>query len=160
MHKIIAGLAVLLVLPLCALAEGENALYKGGFQYNEAGAAPPRDDGLYRALGGQENIAAFTREFVGLLAQDERIGHFFKGVDLDHLGQRLTEQFIALSGGPVPYGGHDMKAMHDGLGITKSDFNRLAEDLQSAMDHHDVSFATQNRLLALLAPMERAIVTK
>jgi hemoglobin len=160
MHKTIAALAALLILPLCALAQGDDALYKGGFQYKDAGASPPHDDGLYRDLGGQENIAAFTREFVGLIAQDERIGHFFKRVDLDHLRERLTEQFIALSGGPVPYGGHDMTQIHDGLGITKSDFNRLAEDLQSAMAHHDVPFATQNRLLALLAPMERAIVTK
>jgi hemoglobin len=53
-----------------------------------------------------------------------------------------------------------MKKAHTGLHITNAAFNRLAEDLRLAMDKHGVSFATQNRLLALLAPMQRTIVTQ
>jgi hemoglobin len=53
-----------------------------------------------------------------------------------------------------------MAEVHSTLGITNADFNRLAEDLQVAMDHHGVSFPTQNRLVALLASMQRVVVTK
>jgi hemoglobin len=41
-----------------------------------------------------------------------------------------------------------------------ADFNALVEDLQLAMDDSEIPFATQNRLLAILAPMERDIVNK
>jgi len=72
----------------------------------------------------------------------------------------LTDQFIELSGGPVTYHGRDIAEVHSTLGITNADFNRLAENLQVAMDHHGVPFPTQNRLVALLASMQRAVVTK
>ncbi|MGO8915128.1 MAG: group I truncated hemoglobin [Stellaceae bacterium] len=160
-RKSLVALALCLALPVSAMAQAEkNDLFKGGFQYNDMGATPPKDDSLYRALGGKEKIAAFTTEFVGLIAKDDRIGHFFVDIDLDHLGQMLTDQFIELSGGPVAYAGRDMAEVHRSLGIANADFNRLAEDLQAAMDHHDVPFATQNRLVALLASMQRAVVTK
>ena len=53
-----------------------------------------------------------------------------------------------------------MDESHRKFGITNGDFNALVEDLQTAMNHADVPFGTQNRLLALLAPMQRDIVTR
>lgn len=134
--------------------------YRGGFQYNTMGATPNKSDSLYKDLGGAEKITAFTKDFVVMIAADPQIGKFFAGVDLDHLTKQLTDQFIDLSGGPVKYSGRDMTEVHAPLAITDADFNKLAEDLQIAMDKHDVSFATQNRLVALLASMQRAVVTK
>ena len=40
------------------------------------------------------------------------------------------------------------------------DFNALVEDLQDGLDASGVDFATQNRLLARLAPMHNDIVTR
>lgn len=40
------------------------------------------------------------------------------------------------------------------------DFNALAEDLQVSMNKEHVSFPAQNQLLAKLAPMQHAIVTR
>ena len=153
------GLCLSLPFGGCA-TDVESGPHRGGFQYNATGAVPGKDDSLYRDLGGQENISAFTIEFVGLISKDDRIGHFFTNVNLDHLGQELTEQFIDLSGGPIKYTGREMAEVHGSLGITNADFNRLAEDLQVAMNHHNVPFATQNRLIALLASMQRVVVTK
>jgi hemoglobin len=53
-----------------------------------------------------------------------------------------------------------MHDAHKGLHLTNADFNALVEDLQAGMDKAGVSFATQNRLLARLAPMNRDVVTK
>ena len=161
MIRILAVVAAIgAVAPAVAADADKNPLFKGGFQYNDAGTRPATNDGLYQALGGKEKIGAFTAEFVDLIGKDDRIGHYFAGVDLDHLRQMLTDQFIELSGGPVTYVGRDMNEVHSSLGITRADFNRLAEDLQVAMDHHGVPFSTQNRLIALLASMQRAVVTK
>lgn len=46
------------------------------------------------------------------------------------------------------------------VGIAKKDFNVLVEVLQPSMDDASIPFTTQNRLLALLAPMHRDIVTR
>jgi hemoglobin len=53
-----------------------------------------------------------------------------------------------------------MSQAHKGLHLTNADFNALVEDLQSGMDKAGVPFATQNRLLARLAPMHRDVVTR
>ena len=52
-----------------------------------------------------------------------------------------------------------MKDAHADLKITRADFNALVEVLQQAMREAGIPSATQNRLLALLAPMHREIVT-
>lgn len=39
-------------------------------------------------------------------------------------------------------------------------FNALVEDLQVAMDKSGIPSRTQNKLLALLAPMQRIVVIK
>lgn len=53
-----------------------------------------------------------------------------------------------------------MAAAHKALGLKDMDFNALVEDLQDGLDASGVDFATQNRLLARLAPMHKDIVTR
>ncbi len=53
-----------------------------------------------------------------------------------------------------------MVAAHKGLHLNTDSFNALVEDLKRAMDQSAIPFSTQNRLLALLAPMYRDVVTK
>jgi hemoglobin len=51
-----------------------------------------------------------------------------------------------------------MATAHENFTITAADFNALVEALQRAMNQRGIAFSTQNRLLALLAPMNRDIV--
>ena len=53
-----------------------------------------------------------------------------------------------------------MAAAHQGLDLSRAKFNAVAEDLQTAMRQIGIPYWTQNRLMALLAPMQRDIVTK
>lgn len=114
---------------------------------------------LYQALGEKSGIDAFVSDFVDRMFQDPRIKSFFKDTKASALKESLAEQFCALSGGPCVYQGADMRDVHADLEIHKGDFNALVEDLQRAMDAHGVAFSQQNRLLALLAPMHRDIIT-
>ena len=54
----------------------------------------------------------------------------------------------------------DMTTVHQDLKITNAMFNALTEDLQIAMERHNVPNSVANKLVAKLAPMQRAIVTK
>lgn len=118
------------------------------------------DDATYRGLGGEKGIKNIVATLVTLIQADPRIKESFSDSDMKHVGMRLEEQFCMLSGGPCVYKGEDMGDSHKGLKVTNAQFNALAEDLQIAMERHGVPSHVQNKLIAKLAPMQRAIVTK
>ena len=115
--------------------------------------------GLYQALGEQAGISKLTDDFVNRLVKDPRIGGQFKNTNLPNLKKSLSDQFCNLSGGPCNYKGPDMKTVHSQMDINKANFNALVEVLQEAMDSQGIAFSQQNRLLALLAPMHKDIIT-
>jgi hemoglobin len=125
-----------------------------------AGNTPLRDDSAFKAFREKAGIDRISADFVGRISTDPRIGKYFQDVDLQRLSMELAAQFCYLLGGPCQYTGRDMKTVHAAMGLGQDDFNALAEDLQDAMDKEGISFSVQNRLIAKLAPMERAIVTK
>ena len=123
-------------------------------------AAHAGDDALYRALGDQAGVASLMTDFVTRLKRDTRTEIFFRQTRVDGLAEALTDQVCVLAGGPCKYEGATMAKAHADLAIGRADFNALVEVLQDTMDERGIPFATQNRLLALLAPMHRDIVTR
>lgn len=121
--------------------------------------APAAPAGLYAALGEKPGIDRLAGDFVARLLRHPRIGAHFQEAKPEALQQSLAEQFCALSGGPCTYQGADMLDVHADMDINKGDFNALVEVLQRAMDAQGIAFSQQNRLLALLAPMHRDIIT-
>jgi hemoglobin len=123
-------------------------------------ARPARaaDDALFQAFGGKPGLVRLVDDFVPRLVADPRLHTFFEKADLEHLKEGLVAQFCEVSGGGCAYGGPTMAVAHQDMEIRTSDFNALVEDLQHAMDAQGLPFATQNRLLAKLAPMHREIV--
>jgi hemoglobin len=118
------------------------------------------DDATFRGLGGQQGIKNIVATFIPLVLADARIKESFADSDMKHVGMRLEEQFCMLSGGPCEYKGEEMKEVHAGLKVTNAQFNALTEDLQIAMERNGIPSHVQNKLVAKLAPMQRAIVTK
>lgn len=147
-HRTLIALAIALgaVLAPPAFAQGTAAM-----------ATAPA--GLYQALGEKPGITRLMDDFVNRVVKDPRIGGHFKDVKPAALKESLTDQICQLSGGPCKYEGADMKSAHADMDINKGHFNALVEVLQSAMDAQGIPFAQQNRLLALLAPMHRDVIT-
>jgi hemoglobin len=123
-------------------------------------AQPQLDDTLYRQLGGQSGLVKLTDDFMQRLLADPRMNPFFKDTDQKEFKAQLAAQFCEVSGGPCQRKGKDMKTVHDGQDITKSNFNALVEVLQQSMVAQGIPFTAQNRLLAKLAPMHREIINK
>jgi len=124
------------------------------------GMAHASDDTLCQDMGGVDNIKKIASDTLDNALADDRIKHTFDNSNIDRVREKLEEQFCAVAGGPCKYSGHSMKEAHKGLNLTNADFNAIVEDLQKAMDKDGVPFATQNRFLARLAPMQRDVVTK
>jgi len=127
---------------------------------NPAGGAPIGGQSVYRAFHEQPGIDRIIDDSVARWTVDPRIARRFAGRNLVRLRLELKAQVCYLVGGPCAYEGKDMRAAHAGMGLENRDFNALAEDLQLAMDKEHVPFSAQNRLLAKLAPMQRAIVSR
>lgn len=119
---------------------------------------PSADDSLYRAFGGHSGLVRLMDDFMERLLADARMRPFFQDADQAAVKKQLVLQVCELSGGPCRRDGPTMKEAHDGMDITRGDFNALVEVLQDAMDAQGVPFRAQNRLLARLAPMHRDIV--
>ncbi len=118
-----------------------------------------KDNSLYIALGAQAGITQLSDDFVTRLVADKRLRPFFEKTNLPHFKLQLADQFCVVSGGPCVYKGADMKSSHANFDIAKADFNALVEVLQQSMDAKGIPFRAQNRLLALLAPMHREVIT-
>lgn len=117
------------------------------------------NDTLFQALGAKPGLEALMGVFVAGLKADGRIGAQFKDTKSSYLQEQLVDQFCVVSGGPCTYKGADMKTSHANMEITKNQFNALVEVLQVAMEKQGIPFATQNQLLARLAPMHRDVIT-
>jgi hemoglobin len=118
------------------------------------------DDTLYADMGGQPGIDRLVDASVDAYLADPRINAVFDESNMDRVRQEFKVQFCQVAGGPCAYTGHDMTEAHKGLHLTNSDFNAVVEDLQSAMETCGIGFATQNRFLARLAPMQHQVVTR
>jgi hemoglobin len=115
---------------------------------------------IFQAFGGKAGLVAIMNDFmVGLLA-DKRTAPFFKDTDNDRVKEQLVDQICEILNGGCVYKGAKMKPMHAEMGINREHFNGLVEQLQIAMDKNKVPFRAQNKLLAVLAPMHRDIITK
>ena len=115
---------------------------------------------LYDDLGGKDGLTKIVGYAVDAYAADPQLSAQFDNINFDWLKGRITLQFCQLTGGPCKYPGRDMYAAHKGLHIDSASFNAVVEDLEGAMDKAGVPFRTQNRLLALLAPMKKKIVSQ
>lgn len=118
------------------------------------------DDQLFQELGGQPGLAKIASDTTDNFLADDRIKATFDNTNMDRFRKLLGEQFCQVAGGTCTYTGRSMYETHKGLHLTNADFNAVVEDLQKALDKNGIPFATQNRFLARLAPMQHDIVTK
>lgn len=139
------------VLPALALAAALSAC---------AVAPPaPRGDALFGQLGGMPGIERIVSDTVDRSLADPRIAWSFDNTNHSRLKRLIAQQVCNLSGGPCPRRERGMGPAHRHLGLREAHFNALVEHLQDAMDAAGTPFRAQLRLLGLLAPMKREIVS-
>jgi hemoglobin len=113
---------------------------------------------LFASMGGEPVLRTAVDRFADIVEADDRINFTFAEADIAKFKQLLFEQLCEISGGPCHYTGRDMRTAHAKLKISSAEFNALAEDLYIALNKAGVSYRLQNKLMALLAPMQRDIV--
>ena len=123
------------------------------------GAQKPKT--LYERLGGYDAIAAVVDDFIGRLVADKQISRFFTGASTDskkRIRQLVVDQLCAATGGPCIYIGRSMKASHEGLGITESDWQVSVGHLVATLDKFKVPQKEKDELLAAVSSLKPDIV--
>jgi hemoglobin len=115
-------------------------------------------DTLFQQMGGAVKLHATIDKLVEIMLVDDRINFTFAETDLAKFNGLLYDQICELSGGPCKYTGRDMTTAHQKIKSTNEQFNALAEDLYKAFDAAGVPYRVQNKVMALLAPMQPQIV--
>jgi hemoglobin len=120
----------------------------------------PELAGVFKDFGGMPGLTALMDDLMTTMMADTRLHPFFANADRDRIKRQLAEQFCVILDGGCTFSGRDMKAAHASLGIDHANFNALVEDLQLAMQRRHIPFRSQNKLLAVLAPMHREIINR
>ncbi|WP_296679594.1 group 1 truncated hemoglobin [Novosphingobium sp.] len=123
-----------------------------------AHARPFSGDAMWRAFHGADGVSRVVDGMVDRSIADNRIADIFKARDLVRLRRTLKEQFCYILNGGCDYTGRTMQSAHKDLGVQTADMGALVEHLQAAMKAERIAFPAQNRFLAKLAPMKRAVI--
>jgi hemoglobin len=109
------------------------------------------DPTLYEQLGGKDALEAAVDLFYEKVLADDRIKHFFDGVDM---GKQRGKQKIFLAyafGGPVSYSGKDMRDAHKHLDLTEEHFAAVAGNLQATLQEMGVAEDLVEAVMAIAA---------
>jgi hemoglobin len=116
---------------------------------------------LYVRLGGYDRLLTVLDHVCARLVKDAQLGLFFKGHN--NLGKRrLRQMFVDYlcerAGGPVYYNGLGMKEAHEGLGISKGDWDVALRHFNEVFDMYKVTGAEREEMLAIIAGLKGDIV--
>jgi hemoglobin len=116
---------------------------------------------LYQWLGGYDVIAAIIDDLFARLQQDSFFARFGMGRSMDskrRTRQLVVDQICALAGGPCFYTGRDMKTAHEGLGITKAEWDINMQLTEAALDNLEIAEPERGELLSLFARYKGDII--
>ncbi len=123
----------------------------------------PKENSLYKRMGGYDVIAAVVDDFIGQLGKDEafkRFGGGRSGDSLHRTRQLVVDQICSLAGGPCVYIGRDTKTAHAGLAITQEEWDLSLKHFKTALDDQKVADAEQKEFIALIQKLHDDIVEK
>ncbi len=132
------GLSLLGLVAVVFLFRGRSKDTSG----NHASAPATEDQrSLYEQLGGAAAITQAVNIFYDKVLKDDRIKHFFDGVDMDNQAAK-QKAFLSLAfGGPNNYSGADMRRGHAHLvtkGLNDSHFDAVMENLGATLKELNV----------------------
>jgi hemoglobin len=96
---------------------------------------------LYEQLGGEAAVDAAVDIFYRKVLSDERISHFFEGLDMSKQAAKQKAFLTFAFGGPNNYTGTDMRTAHAKLvqnGLNESHFDAVMEHLGGTLQELNV----------------------
>ncbi len=99
-------------------------------------------ESLYEKLGGEAAVNAAVDIFYRKVLADDRINHFFDGVDMEKQAAKQKAFLTMAFGGPAHYTGKDLREGHKHLverGLNDSHVDAVLENLRETLEELDVA---------------------
>jgi hemoglobin len=119
------------------------------------------DNNIYEQLGGHNSIKAFVDELFSRVKKDKVIGRYwtYRGTDgLARERQLAIEYFEVLTEGSDYYSGRDMLKTHQGMGITKEDWQIFINHADSVMSDFSLPDKLKIKMLNLITELKDEII--
>lgn len=115
---------------------------------------------IYAEIGGSDAVDAVVSEFYDRVFADDRLVHFFEGMDMAALHAHQVQFISAVAGGPVEYTGDDMREAHAHLTIDDTDFDAVAEHLEAALRENGVCEENIEAIMTEVEALRNPIVDR
>lgn len=116
---------------------------------------------LYERIGGTAAVKAAVDIFYGKVLADQRIAHFFEGVDMARQNAKQRAFLIMAFGGPNAYTGADMRRGHAHLverGLGDSHFDAVVENLAATLQELGVSGSDISEVAAIAESVRKDVL--
>jgi len=118
----------------------------------------PDSQSIYADIGGREAVEAVVSDFYDRVFDDPVLEPYFESVDREALYAHQVQFISAVADGPVSYEGADMRAAHEGMGITEEAFGRVATYLGDALRENGVGEDNVEAILTEVGALEPDVV--
>jgi hemoglobin len=118
---------------------------------------------LFEQIGGEKAMDAAVELFYRKVLSDDRISHFFEGVDMDRQAAKQKAFLTMVCGGPNSYTGLDMRKGHEPLvkrGLNDTHFNAVAEHLGGTLQELGVAAPLIQQVLQAAESMRKDVLNK
>jgi len=117
---------------------------------------------LFSLIGGSQTVSAAVEAFYRRILADESIGHFFTHSDLAHLRAHQNMFVSALLGGPEPYTGRAIGAIHAHLKPRLNDahFDAFLKHFRAALREVGVNDDKVDRIIKLLEGKRSSVLNR
>lgn len=116
-------------------------------------------DTLYQRLGEADGIARLVDDvIVAHLANPIVKSRFQQIEDMAKTKRVVTDFFCAGAGGPTPYAGKDMLAVHKGMNVSEQEYLAVMDDIVGAMEKHRYDEETKSDVIAILYSLKGDII--
>jgi hemoglobin len=126
-------------------------------------STPTPKQNLYEQLGGKPAVEAAVDRFYEKVLADNRISHFFAGVDMTRQRGKQKAFLTMVFGGPVNYDGQDMRNGHKHLvaqGLNDTHFDAVVENLGQTLADLGVSPELIQQVAALAESVRNDVLNR
>ncbi|GAB7095233.1 group 1 truncated hemoglobin [Halolamina litorea] len=113
---------------------------------------------IYSQIGGRDAVEQVVDDFYDRVLADDQLADFFEGMDMAELRAHQVQFISAVAGGPVDYGGADMREAHDHLDISGSEFDLVGEYLEQALVDAGVDDENVSAIMSEVAALKPPII--
>jgi hemoglobin len=161
MKKVIQCVTALLVLGVSGCAQEDRDNQTTVEETAPVDEVASDQETLYQRIGGYDVVAAIIDDMGPRALNDPAFSMFFTDMD-EEAGkaarQRAVNLVCELAGGPCFYIGHDMKTVHEGMGITDEQWRLNLGHLSDTLDALHIAGDEKSDVIAIFAGFQEDIV--